>query len=847
LNIFVWEILYRIGIRDGVARSLSKAIPELAAKETFMENLLQDVRYGMRTLAKNPGFTIVAVLTLALGIGANTAIFSVVENLLLRPLPYPQPERLVEIANTYPPQVPKAGLSPGDYADWRRQNASFSEMGAYAEISKGFNLTGDGEPQRAQVGYASSDLFPMLGTRVVAGRSFVPEENRAGNAPVVILGSRLWQSRFGGDPAVVGRTVILDNKRYTIVGILPAGFQLLRWADLWMPLGQFDDDLTEHIHHAFVAIARLKPGVSLSQAQDEVGRLNQQEAIAYPDAHKGFGVLVQKLQDPSAASLRSTLLVLFGAVGLVLLIAGANIVNLLLVRNAAREREVAVRTALGASPWRLIRQLLTESILLSMLGGALGVLFAIAGLKALRASVPANFAIVNGTSLNGWVLGFTAVVCLTAGLACGFLPAVRMLKTNLAGVLKQGNKGASASGHHRTHDLLVISEIAMALIPLIGAGLLLRSFQHLLEVDPGFRTDHILTMEIQQPALSFAQINQLSQEEQLKLGEKQSLQFEQIAAQIRALPGVKEAGGIDDLPLGNELRHASRFVIEGQPVAAAGARPIAQVRTVSLGYFSSLAIQLRAGRYFSEADWKVLNIVINENMARRYWPQGDALGKRVNFCSLDPKPCWFSIIGIVGNVHQFGLEAEPTFDAYFAGGWTPFLVVRGAADPATVTAAVIDAVHKVDSNLPIIHVRTMDNLISDSVSPRRFSSVLVAIFAGLALLLAAIGIYGVMSYTVSRRTQEIGVRMALGAQLASVRRMILSQTLKLTLLGVGLGLAGAFVVARFLTSLLFGVGIYDPTTFLGVAGLLIAVALAASYIPARRAMRVDPIVALRYE
>jgi len=482
-----------------------------------------------------------------------------------------------------------------------------------------------------------------------------------------------------------------------------------------------------------------------------------------------------------------------------------------------------------------------------MLGGALGVLFAIAGLKALMASVPANFAIVNGTGLNGWVLGFTAVVCLTAGLACGFLPAVRMLKSNLAGVLKQGTKGSSASGHHRTHSLLVISEIAMALIPLIGAGLLLRSFQHLLEVDPGFRTDHILTMEIQQPALSFEQISQLSQEEQFKLGEKQSLQFEQIVAQIRALPGVKEAGGVDDLPLGNELRHASRFVIEGQLVSAAGVRPIAQVRTVSLGYFSSLAIPLRAGRYFSEDDWKVQNIVINENMERRYWPQGDSLGKRVNFCSLDPKPCWFSVVGIVGNVHQFGLDAEPTFDAYFAGGWTPFLVVRGAADPAAVTAAVIEAVHKVDSNLPIIHVRTMDNLISDSVSPRRFSSALVAIFAGLALLLAAIGIYGVMSYTVSRRTQEIGVRMALGAQLASVRQMILGQTLKLALMGVGLGLGGAFAIARFLTSMLFGVGIYDPATFLGVAALLIAVALAASYIPARRAMRVDPIVALRYE
>ena len=813
----------------------------------MLDSLLRDIRYGARNLARTPGFTAVAVITLALGIGANTAIFSVVENVLLRPLPYPHPENLVEIWNTYPPQVPKGGLSPGDYADWHQQATSFSEMGAYAEISKGFNLTGDGEPQRVLVGYASSDLFPMLGAPVVAGRSFVPEENRAGSAPIVILSHRLWQSRFGGDPAVIGRTVILDNKRYTVVGILPAGFQLLRWADVWMPLGQFDDDLTEHIHHAFVAIARLKSGVSLSQAREEIGRLNQQEAIAYPDAHKGFGILIRKLQDPSAASMRSTLLVLFGAVGLVLLIACANIVNLLLVRNAAREREVAVRTALGASPWRLIRQLLTESTLLSLLGGVLGVFFAIAGLKALLALVPADLAILNGTGLNGWVLGFTIAICLATGLVCGLLPAARTLKTNLAGVLKQGSKGGNSSGHHKTHNLLVISEIAMALVPLIGAGLLLRSFQHLLEVDPGFRADHILTMEIQQPALSFAQINQLSQEEQLKFGEKQSLQFEQIAAQIRALPGVKEAGGIDDLPLGNELRQASRFVIEGQPIPAAGARPIAQVRTVSLGYFSSMAIPLLGGRVFNEDDWKVLNIVINENMARRYWPQGDALGKRVNFCSLDPKPCWFSIVGIVGNVHQYGLDAGPTFDAYFVAGWTPYLVVRTASDPVTVAAGIRDVVHKVDPNLPITHMTTMDGLISDSVSPRRFSAVLVGIFAALALLLAAIGIYGVMSYTVSQRTQEIGLRMALGAQLTSVRGMILGQTLKLTLIGVGLGLAGAFVLARFLASLLFGIGTYDPVTFLGVALLLVGVALAASYIPARRAMRVDPIVALRYE
>jgi putative ABC transport system permease protein len=812
-----------------------------------MENLLQDIRYGMRTLAKNPGFTAVAVLTLALGIGANTAIFSVVENLLLRPLPYPQPERLVEIANTYLPQLPKIGLSPGDYADWRQQNASFSEMGAYVWVTQGFNLTGEGEPQRVLASYASASLFPMLGTRAVAGRSFVPEEDRAGSAPVVILGHRLWQSRFGGDPRVIGRSIRLDNQRYTIVGILPAGFQLLRWADVWMPLGQFNDDLTEHVHHPFSTVARLRPGVSLTQARDEIGRLHQQETEKYPDSHRNFGVMVQKLQDPTAANLRSTLLVLFGAVGLVLLIACVNIANLLLVRNAAREREVAVRTALGASPWRLIRQLLTASTLLSVLGGALGLLLAVGGLRTLMAFVPANLGILHETGVNIWVLGFTIVICLATGLVCGLLPALRTLKTNLAGVLKQGSKGASASGHHRTHNLLVVSEIAMALVPLIGAGLLLRSFQHMLEVDPGFRVDHILTMEIEQPALSLVQFNQLSQEEQTKLAQKQSLQFEQIATQIRGLPGVKEASGIDDLPLSNEFRQASRFTVEGQPAVAAGARPIAQFRTVSLSYFSTLAIPLRAGRFFTEDDWKQQNTVINETMAQRYWPQGDALGKRINLCSLDPKPCWSTIIGVAGNVHQFGLDAEPTYDVYFTGGWTPFLVIRTVSDPVSIAAAVSEVIHRVDSNLPVTHVTTMDGLLSDSVSPRRFSAVLIGIFAALALLLAAVGIYGVMGYTVSQRTQEIGVRMALGAQLASVQRMILGQTLRLTLLGVGIGLVGAFVVARLLTSLLFGVGMYDPVTFLGVAALLIAVALAASYIPARRAMRVDPIVALRYE
>src|SRR5271154_6009509 len=687
-----------------------------------MGNLAQDLRYGLRALAKNPGFTAVAVLTLALGIGANTAIFSVVESLLLRSLPYPQPQQLVSIWNTYQPQVPKAGLSPGDYSDWRKQNTSFSEMGTYGTNTQGFNLAGEGEPQRVEAGYADSGLFPMLGIRPAAGRGFLPEEDRAGGALVVILGHRLWQSRYGGDAGVIGRSISLDNRRYTIIGALPASVPLLVSADLWMPLGQSDDDLTEHIHHGFNAIARLKAGVSLAQARDEVARLHQQESVAYPAPHKNFGVLVEPLEDQSAARLRPTLLVLLGAVALVLLIACANIVNLLLVRNAAREREVAVRLALGASPWRLVRQLLTESMLLALLGGALGLVFAVVGLKVLLAFVPAELDVLRHAGLNSRVLGFTAAVCLTAGLVCGFVPAARMLKSNLSGSLKQGVRGSSASGRHRTHNLLVVSEIAMALMPLIGAGLLLRSFQHLLEVDPGFRPDHSLTMEVEQPALSFAESSKLSEAEALAHDQKQTQLFEQLAAQIRAVPGVKSVAGIAQLPLGTKLSSAARFVIEGQSIAESGGRPIAEYRTVSLDYFSTLGIPLRAGRSFNEDDVKQSNTVINETMARRFWPHGDALGKRFNLCSLDPKPCWYQIIGVVGNVPQYGLDHAPTYDAYFVGGWPRYLIIRTASEPLSLAASVIEVVHRFDPNLPVTHVMTVDNLIADSASPRRFSS-----------------------------------------------------------------------------------------------------------------------------
>jgi len=813
-----------------------------------MTSLWRDLRYGIRTLLKNLGFTVVAVVTLALGIGANTAIFSVIQNVLLRPLPYAEPDKLVEIYNTYFPQVPRGGLSPGDYADWTVQNKSFSAMGGYAEVSQGFNLTGDGDPQRVVAGYASASLFPMLGIRPVAGTFFLSESDHAGSALVVILSHRLWQSRFGADPTVVGRAITLDTRRYTVVGVLPSGFQLVRWADLWFPIGQYPDDLTEHIHHAFTAIARRKPGVSLEQARDDIQRLHEQEGITYPEAHKHFGVVVQQLQDPSAAALSQTLLVLFGAVGLVLLIACANIVNLLLVRNASREREIGLRTALGASPWQLVRQLLTESLLLSLAGGVLGLLLAVFGLKALMALVPANLAVIQNAGVNLWVLGFAMAICIGAGLISGLLPSLRTLRTNLVSVLKEGSKGSSAAGSRRTHNLLVISEVAMALIPLVGAGLLLRSFQHLLQVDPGFRPEHVIALEVQVPTLSFEEYRKLTPDDLAKVGPNLAIQFEEIAKQIRALPGVKEVGGIDTLPLTNELRRASRFVIEGHPLPTAAALPLAQTRTASLTYFSSLGIPLRAGRFFTQDDWKLSHIIINQTMAQRYWTgDADALGHRVNLCSLDPQPCWFEVVGVVGDVHQLNLESPQTYDVYFSGGWTPYLIVRASDDPIPLVSAISEVIHKADPALPIAHVLTMDDQLSESISPRRFSAILIGIFAALALLLSAVGIYGVMSYTVSQRTQEIGIRVAMGAQRGTVQTMILMQSLKLTLAGVALGLAGAFVLVRFLSTLLFGVGAYDVATFGSVPLLLILVALAASYIPARRAVSVDPVAALRSE
>ncbi|MGC2466850.1 MAG: ABC transporter permease [Candidatus Acidiferrum sp.] len=812
-----------------------------------METLFHDLRHAFRALRNNPGFAAVAILTLGLGIGANTAIFSVVENVLLRPLPYRDPAALVQIWNSYLPAFPQTPMSPGDFQDFQRQAKSFSQMAAYVDVPRGFNLTGDGQAERLEARLATSGLFPLLGIRPVAGRTFIPEEDQPGNAPVVLISHAFWQSHYGSDPTVVGRTLTLDGQGYTLVGVLPPEFRLAPATDIWMPVSMYGDDLTSHLHHEFDILARLKPGVGIAQAQAELATLNRQEERAFPDTHKNWGVRVTPMEDPSGAKMRVALLILFGTVGLVLLVACANIVNLLLARNAARQKEIALRVALGASRSRLLGQLLTESILLSLLGGALGVFLAAAGLRVLNAFVPSNLESLKDTGLNEWVLAFTLGVSFLAGVVCGLIPAVQTLRQDLNGVLKEGTRTAGAAGGQKIRSLLVVSEVALALIPLVGAGLLIRSFHRLLEVNPGFQRDHLLAMEVDQPQLPIAEILKLTNEQQTELSKKQSLQFDALAQKIQQLPGVSAVGGITVMPLGSAMRSASRFVIDGQPLPANGARPVAETRVVSPGYFAAMRIPLRMGRPLDPHDYGEQRIIVNEAIAKRFFPSGDAIGRRVNLCSLDPTPCWSTIVGVVGDVHQYSLDAAPTLDIYFTGGWTQYLVIRTAYDPAELARAAIAAVHQYDPNLPVTHVMTLDNLFSDSVSPRRFSTFLLGVFAGLALLLAAMGIYGVMTYIVSLRTNEIGIRIALGAQHRDIWRLVIGRGAQLAIAGVALGLAGASVLTRLISSLLYGVQPTDPFIFGGVALLLGTVALLACYVPARRAMRVDPMVALRHE
>ena len=811
-----------------------------------METIRQDLRYALRSILTDPAFCAAAILTLALGIGANTAIFSIVERVLLRPLPYKDPTRLVQLWNTYPPMVPQGPNSAGDFRDFQQRAHTFSAMAAYINTPRGLNLTGEGGPQRLEFGYATSGLLPLLGIEPVVGRDFSSEDDSPSSSSTVLISHQLWENRFGSDPAVVGRTLTLDGRNYTVLGVLPEQLRLAQTIDIWMPSGQYVAGPDPYRYHEFNIVERLKPGIGIDEAQAELTALNRQQQEALPVTHKNFGVLVTPMQDPAAAKMRNALLVLFGAVGLVLLVACANFVNLLTIRNAARGRELAVRVALGASRGRVLNQLLAESVLLSLMGGALGVLLAKAALRLLATLAPSDLAGMNETGLNLWVLAFTLAISLLSGVGSGLIPALQMLNPDVHNSLREGARSTGAGGH-AVRRVLVVCEIALAIMPLIGAGLLIRSFHLLLEVDPGFRHDHILALEIDKPQLTPAEQSKLTNEQQIALSRKDSTQYDELIERIRALPGVTAAGGVSVMPLGSAMKSASRFVVEGQPIPDDGARPLSETRSVSPGYFAAMGVPLRRGRLLDAHDYGSQNIVVNDAMARKFWPGGDAVGKRIDFCSLSPQPCWTTIVGVVGNVHQYGLEGAPTYDTYGAQGWMRYTVVRTTSGPAALTRAVTAEIHKLHPDLPVTHVMTLDTLLAESVSPRRFSTFLLSLFAGLALLLACIGVYAVMSYAVRLRTREIGVRMALGARPGNICGLIVAAGARLIVAGTVLGLAGAFAITKLLSSLLYGVTATDPVTFIAVVLMLGTVALAACYVPARRAMYVDPINALRFD
>ncbi|HKG58790.1 MAG TPA: ABC transporter permease [Pyrinomonadaceae bacterium] len=808
----------------------------------FVADLLHDLRYAARLQRKNPGFTIVAVIALALGIGANTAIFSVVNTILLRPLAYKDPERLVMVwedatRHGYPRDTPAAA----NFVDWRDQNQVFEGMAAIDDTS--FNLTGAGDPERLEGRRVSANLFPLLGVEPQLGRVFTAAEDQPGAQRVVLLSNALWQRRFGGDPGIVGKALTLNGESHVVVGVMPARFQFPSSDDqAWVPIAFTQQQAGNRNTHYLQVLARLKPGVSLAQAQSEMSTIAARLQQQYPQSNAELGAAVQPLHEHLVGDIKPALLVLLGAVGLVLLIACANVANLLLARAAVRQKEIAVRVALGARRWRLIRQFLTESVLLSALGGLVGLAIAYGGLVLLKAFIPENISQAREISMDLKVLGFTFLVSVATGLIFGLAPAVQAARFNQIETLKEGGRdAATGGGGKRLRGLLVTAEVAISLVLLIGAGLLINSFLRLRNVDPGFRADNLLTMKIVLPEPKYEEM------------ERRSAFYTDLINRIQSLAGVRSAAVTSNLPLYRQGNSIS-IGIEGRPAPPPGQELIVVTRIISPGYFETMSIPLLSGRQLSEQDTGTTpnTVVISETMARRYWPGEDAVGKRIALGRIRSQEDWFQVVGIVKDVRQFELNAEPKPQMYLSYRQAGFfdsrdLVVKTDVDPASMAATVRKTVWEIDKDQPVSNIQTMEEILADSIARQRFSMLLLAIFAAVALVLAGVGIYGVMSYSVAQRTHEIGIRMALGAQTGAVLKLAVGYGMKLVLAGLVIGLIAAFALTRVMSTLLFGVTATDPATFTLISLLLIAVAALASYVPARRATRVNPIIALRYE
>jgi predicted permease len=818
-----------------------------------MANLLNDLRYGARMLLKHPGVTAIAVITLALGIGANTAIFSVVNGVMLRSLPYKNPDRLVSLWA----RVPEHGrwrATPANFLDWKKQNTSFEDMAAFG--SSTLTLTGDGEPEQLLGTRVGAGYFPVVGIEPTLGRSFLPEEYEPGKGQVVILGHAFWQHHFGADPRVVNKAITLDGVKFTVVGVMPSGVYPA-WpttsgrisfdqsqAQFWMPMAFSPEVASRRSSHVLGVVGRLKPGVTVEQAQAEMNTIGARLEREYP-INKGEGVIVSPFMNELVGNVRPALFTLLGAVGLVLLIACANIAGLLLAQHAARSKEIAIRAALGAGRSRLVRQFFLEGVLLSLLGTTAGIALARFGVDAMVKLIPRDIPRLDQVHLDWRVLGFTLLVSIVTCLMFGLVPAWHAAKPDLQVTLEQGRRVSGLSpGRQRLRQLLVVFQVGMAVMLVIGAGLLIKSFWRLQQVDPGFKAEHVLSLSLTLPQSKYPDNPKINNF------------FGQLIERISSLPGVESAAIAYDHPL--QANWGDAFAIEGRPAPKAGESPSANFEPVSSNYFRTVGAQIISGRDFTAQDDPDHPgvVIVNEAFVRRFFPNEPALGQRIQ--PGPPNRIWsgkrltsFEIVGIAHDVKSAGLnaESEPTY--YLPAAQAPLqdmtVLVRTRNDPTSLVPALRQVVASIDPNQPITNIDTLERIVSDSIAQPRLNMLLMGLFGGLAMMLAAVGIYGLLSYAVTQRTQEMGIRIALGAQATDVLKLVLKQGLLLIIAGEILGLLGAFALTRLISSLLFGVTPTDVTTFVAVSGILAAVALLACYFPARRATKVDPLVSLRYE
>jgi predicted permease len=812
-----------------------------------VRNFWQDVRYGLRVLSKSSGFAAIAILTLALGIGANTALFSVVNGVLLNPLPFPNPDQLLAVYSKTS-SFGQSSISYPNFLDWHKDNTSFSSLGAFR--SESYNLTGIGEPERVNCQMVSAEFLPALGIPLPLGRNFRPEEDQAGAAPVALLGDRLWKRKFGASPDILGKNLTLNGKSYTVVGVAPSRLPVFSPIDVYVPIGQWTDPTfrDRHISMGMNSIGRLKPGITFEQARADMDRIGRNLEAAYPDSNKGTGITLVPLKTDVVGDVRGVLLVLLGAVGFVLLIACANVANLLLARSTGRAREFAIRSALGASPARVIRQLLTESVMLGVGGGVIGLLLAKWGTRAILAALPAALPRSEEIGIDSHVLLFTVGVSVLTGILFGLVPAIKTLRPDMHETLKEGGRGSSGA-RHRTQNVFVIVEMAMALVLLIGAGLMIRSLAALWRVNPGFDSRQVVTYDVSFTSPADITAGQLR------------AKYRETLRQFENVPGVENVslmGG--SLPMTGDSEVP--FWIEGQPKPASqNEMPFALFYLVTPGYQQAMRIPLEHGRFFNARDDErtPTAAVIDSSFARKYFPGQDPVGKRLHLALLEIQP---EIVGVIGHVEHWGLgsrEHQDLQSQIYLSVWQvpdrfwPLLangvgwVARTTGAPASIVSGIREAEAKVDATAVTYNVRPMQEIVANSIAKQRLTMILLSVFSTLALVLSAIGIYGVISYLTGQRTHEIGIRVALGASASDVLRMIVGEGMRIALIGVGIGIVAALGLTRLITKLIFGVGANDPLTFVGVAVLLSGVALIACYIPARRAMRVDPIIALRYE